>query len=121
MKLIISLLLAAAIPADAADEYTFQSPSGGEFRFHHKTLTKSIQNKQVVISGYWTLTLPDKNVVRSRVDVTGCRENSGTIVNVIIGHDKAIQNVWVREGMTVYDHVAETQCIFWELMSYQSK
>lgn len=121
MKLLLALALATSPPALAADEYTFASPSGGEFRFHHKTLSKIVQNKQTVISAYWTLTLPDKSIVRSRVDVTGCNDNSGTVTNTIIGHDRVITNVWVGEGVTVYDHVAEVQCIFWGILSVKLK
>jgi hypothetical protein len=121
MKLLLSLAFAASPPALAADEYTFTSPSGGEFRLHHKTLSKSVQNKQTMISAYWTLTLPDKSVVRSRVDVTGCNDNSGTVTNTIIGHDKVINHIWIGEGVTVYDHVAETQCIFWNAFSAKPK
>lgn len=121
MKLLLSLLLAASAPAIAADEYVFQSPSGSELRLHHKTLSRSVQNKQVVISGYWSMTLPDKTIVRSKVDVTGCQDNSGTVTNTIIGYDKVITNVWVGDGLTIYDHVAETQCIFWGILSAKVK
>lgn len=121
MKLLLSLMLVLSTPALAAEEYSFITPSGGELRFHHKTLTRSIQNKQVVISGYWSLITSDKNLVRSKVDVTGCEQNSGTVTNTMIGYDKVIYNVWVGDGLTVYDHVAETQCIFWNALSNKMK
>lgn len=121
MKFLLAFALAASPPAVAADEYVFASPTGGEFRFHHKTLSKSTQNKQTVIVGYWTLTLPDQSVVRSRVEVTGCNDNLGTITTTIMGSDKVLSHVWVGDGVAVYDHVAETQCLFWGILSVRPK
>lgn len=115
------MMLAASAHANAADEYTFTTPTGSELRFHHKTMTRSLQNKQVVVTAYWTMLMPDKTAIRFKVDVTGCADNSGTVTSTVVGYDKVTQNVWVGDGLTVYDHVAEAQCIFWGVLSLPPK